>query len=86
MLKKIANNFVTVRDSDLNSSASEYNVGVAASNGMCAGPVRVLAGRIPAPDPGPMVKHRQFQEIRHLVGNLAVYSKLTTGNSKKLVT
>ena len=86
MLKKIANNFVTVRDSVLNSSAGEYNVGVAASNGMCAGPVRVLPGRIPAPDPGPMVKDRQFQEIRHLVGNLAVCRKFATGNSKKLVT
>ena len=86
MLKKIAKNFLTVRDSDLNSSASEYNVRVAASNGICAGPVRVLPGRIPAPDPGPMVKHRQFQEIRHLVGNLAVYRKLAKENSKKLVT
>ena len=86
MLKKIANNFVTVRDSDLNSLASEYNVGVAASNGMCVGPVRVLPGRNPGHGPGPMVKHRQFQEIRHLVGNLAVYRKLATGNSNKLVT
>ena len=62
MLKKIANNFVTVRDSDLNSSASEYNVRVAASNGICAGPVRVLPGQIRGPGPGPMVKHRHFQK------------------------
>ena len=45
MLKKIANNFLTVRDIDFYPSASEYNVRVAASNGICArfvAPVRAL--------------------------------------------
>ena len=86
MLKKIANNLATIRDIDLDPSASEYNVRVVASNGIGARHVRVRPGRIPGPGPGPMVKHRQFQEICHLVRNLAVYSKLATGNSKKLVT
>ena len=84
MLKKITNNFLTVRDIDFDPSASEYNLRVAASKGICAGPVRVRPVRIPGPGSGSMVKHRQFQEIRHLVGNLAVCRKLATGNSQKI--
>ena len=63
MLKKIVNNSAAVRDIDLDPSASEYNVGVAASNGMCAGSVRVLPGQIPDPGPGPMVKHSIFKKM-----------------------
>ena len=60
MIKKIANNLTAVRDIALDPSASEYNVRVAASNGICAGPVRVLPGQIRGPGPGPMVKDRHF--------------------------
>ena len=83
MLKKIANNSTTVRDTDLNPSASEYNVRVAASNGIGAGPVRARSGRIPGPGPGPMVKHRHFQKICHLVENWWYIVNLLRGIRKK---
>ena len=64
MLKKIVNNSTTVRDTDLDPSASEYNVRVAALNGIGAGPVRARSGRIPGPGPGPMFKHRHFRNFK----------------------